>query len=159
MGEDLHETHSNQCARSQVCQNNFHGFECFYKSRVPSVQFEIYKQIASVFALPINKLTKCIRHLVIHLRAVGIVWAKRKQVYCSLLVWQLVPVKPATHAHVYLLSPSVHVPPFRHGLGEQSSISAKIGATKRMSLYMAKKIIRYYRVMATKRKLQELKPK
>ena len=37
---------------------------------------------------------------------------------------QLTPVKPESHSHMYESTPSVHVPPFIHGLGEQ-----KLGTT------------------------------
>ena len=37
-----------------------------------------------------------------------------------ILVWQLVPVNPGTHLQLYLFTPSVHVPPFLHGLLKQS---------------------------------------
>lgn len=41
-GEVLHETetYSNQSARAKVCQNNFRGFERFYRCHFPSVEFE-----------------------------------------------------------------------------------------------------------------------
>ena len=35
-------------------------------------------------------------------------------------VWQLAPVYPGAQEHVYVLMPSLHVPPFWHGLGAQS---------------------------------------
>ena len=37
-----------------------------------------------------------------------------------LLVWQLVPVNPGAHVQLYLFTPSVHAPPFLHGLLKQS---------------------------------------
>ena len=41
----------------------------------------------------------------------------------NLLVLQVGSVYPATQAHVKELTPSVQLPPFKHGLGLQSSIS------------------------------------
>ena len=41
----------------------------------------------------------------------------------NLLVPQFTPSYPAAHAHEYELIPSAQVPPFIHGLGEQSSVS------------------------------------
>jgi hypothetical protein len=38
------------------------------------------------------------------------------------LTWQLIPEYPATHAHVWELTPSEHLAPFLHGLEAQSSI-------------------------------------
>ena len=43
-----------------------------------------------------------------------------------LLVSQLGPLKPASQLHVWLFSPSIHVPPFKQGFGEHSSISESI---------------------------------
>ena len=42
------------------------------------------------------------------------------------LVWQLIFSYPGAHVHVYLLTPSTHVPPCKHGSGVQSSISARL---------------------------------
>ena len=39
------------------------------------------------------------------------------------LLSQLVPLNPTTQAQVYESTPSLHVPPFWHGFGAQSSIS------------------------------------
>ncbi len=41
----------------------------------------------------------------------------------GLLVAQVVPLYPTTQAQVYELTPSVHVPPFTHGVDAQSSMS------------------------------------
>lgn len=41
--------------------------------------------------------------------------------HSSMLVVQVVPLKPAAHAQVNPFVPSVHVPPFAHGFGAQSS--------------------------------------
>ena len=43
-----------------------------------------------------------------------------------ILSWQLVPEKPVRQVHMYVFSPSVQVPPFRHGLLTQSSAPTKI---------------------------------
>ncbi len=44
-------------------------------------------------------------------------------IYETVPVEQSGPVYPASHAHVNEFIASVHVPPFKHGLGLHSSIS------------------------------------
>ena len=41
----------------------------------------------------------------------------------DLLMSQVVPVNPVTQVQVKLLTPSAHVPPFKHGEPAQSSVS------------------------------------
>ena len=47
-----------------------------------------------------------------------------------LVVSQSTPVKPESHSQMYESTPSVHVPPFIHGLGEQ-----KLGTTTKNQTY------------------------
>ena len=37
-----------------------------------------------------------------------------------ILIWQLGPVNPAEHSHLYQFTPSMHLPPFWQGLDAQS---------------------------------------
>ena len=52
----------------------------------------------------------------------------------NVLVWQLAPLYPATHEHVYLFIPSLHAPPFWQGELLHSLISEKKTHSVRIEL-------------------------
>ena len=78
---------------------------------LPTLRYSIYQHVCPLYRQVFNLLYNIIMRV------------KPMRIPKHSPVSQCVPVKPATHRHVYELTASVHVAPFLQGLLAHSSIS------------------------------------